>query len=49
MHYISACDRNGENPYAIDLLDSTYKDGLVMRKFEDALSVVPAKAYYTGS
>ena len=48
VHYISACDRNGENPYAIDLLDSTYKDGLVMRKFKDALSVVPAKAYYTG-
>ena len=47
VQYISPCDRNGENPYAIDLLDSTYKDGLVMRKFKDALSVVPAKGYYT--
>ena len=44
VHYISACDRNGENAYAIDLLDSTYKDGLVVRKFEEALSVAPAKA-----
>ena len=44
VHYMSACDRNGENPYAIELLDSTYKDIFVMRRFKDALSVVPAKA-----
>ena len=47
VHYTRVCDPNGENPFAIYLLDGTYKNGLVMCKFKDALSVVPAKAYYT--